>query len=1501
MRVLPVLTLLLALLVAATTHDIQKRQTRRLRARPGLRRRNPNNNNIAREVSDPTPPGKRIVCYYTNWSVYRSGIAKFLPQHINPHLCTHLVYAFAGLTDEYAMTPFDAYQDIEKKGYSQFNLLKQYNDKLRTLIAVGGWEEGSGRFSELVSFPKAREVFINSTIKHIRRYNFDGLDLDWEYPASRSGSSPDDKQNYALLVHELRAAFEKESRLSGKPRLLLTMAVPAGQTYIDRGYDIPSLNKDLDFFNILNYDYTTSVDPMVGNHAPLVALPGTTEYEDAYQLNVDWTVNHYISLGAAKNKLVIGIPTYGRSFTLASPTKHEFGDPAIGPATPGKYTKEKGFLAFYEVCELMANEGWEAQKPYPRTVGPYAHKGDEWVGYDDEGMVTTKAEYVRETGLGGIMFWSLDTDDFHGICNGQKYLLVESGKAALLSEPLGNSLDTKRERQPLVLPITPAPPVTPSPLAAFKCKAEGFFPNPDDCHQYFWCLTDAGDAHTFTCPAALVFSRRVGGCDHATKSSCKETKNRGGLAAAEKKVEIPTTTPFPEFDYDYYYYYDDDDYQDKPVVDTALSSTAPQADTSRNNVASRTSTVNSRGPQFTRTEVAAEAAADAAAEAAAKAAAEAAAEAAAKAAADAAAEAAADAAGNRQRNRPQYSAIQRERAQGAVADAAVESSAPGGRNARPQYTSIQRSRPSTEAPDYADYDTGVTPGSRLNYVTIERQRPNTVDTDLQIADQESATESGLQYVTLRRSSNRATTASSQSADDANVPKLIAIDSDSFRQRPERVERTTELKTTTTTTTTPRPARIVVPQSLLEPAKPSVIHLLNLDPRRRQSTRTQQRGPVVDAVERVRQPSTTRTDTNLPIDEYSDALLEEYYYDYDEIPATEGAVVNAAETTPASAVPVSEAAKSVIDDSIVDENIRVSAGAEAAENALVAGTDVTTSRSTINILADFPALITTALPEALVLRNDTAAKTLEDPREEAVDPEVTTQLSVAAEEDNAAAAVTEQQQQEETTTIRRRIPQLPRRANRPRTPPAGGSTPTGGAGQQTDRRRPKLPPRPTNRFSSNRPGSTNTENTTRRSSFRPSSQRNQHEDRTSNRSQNRFRPRQQIVEAEATSERSVTRFRNRQNSENRFRLTPIAVTTSVPVTPTRPIRNRPTVNDRKRARPNFIRFRNRDETTEPELPTTEHPVVSDAEPAIGKDAETVTQREVIEEPVTSTDLFAAIFGDPEEIASTSPQPVDHRIIAEQISDVIVEDKSVPVQHTSPASEVTINFNDLFTPTTSLQELVGEIVTTGMVTTASKPRTAAPTTTSTTAAPPPPPTTTTTTTTTTSVFTTSARRRVPPTLRTSPATLAPSHIPERTGTRSFTRIPEPSPSTARPSPRRGGRPPKPRPTTWRPPTQIADYVYDDYFYDDITGALGGTLGELAELTAKALLLPGGKVQCYDTGYFAHPESCKKFISCSKTVRGAVRGWVYTCPQNLVFDPVGGMCNWAEAVDCEAPVVV
>lgn len=171
-------------------------------------------------------------------------------------------------------------------GFAKFTGLKTYNKNLKTLLAIGGWNEGSSRFSPLVADAERRNQFVKNTIKFLRQNHFDGLDLDWEYPAFRDGSKPKDRENYAQLVQELREEFERESSKTGRPRLLLTMAVPAGIEYVEKGYDVPKLNKYLDWFNLLSYDYHSAYEPAVNHHSPLFSLEEASEYNFDSELNI---------------------------------------------------------------------------------------------------------------------------------------------------------------------------------------------------------------------------------------------------------------------------------------------------------------------------------------------------------------------------------------------------------------------------------------------------------------------------------------------------------------------------------------------------------------------------------------------------------------------------------------------------------------------------------------------------------------------------------------------------------------------------------------------------------------------------------------------------------------------------------------------------------------------------------------------------------------------------------------------------------------------------------------------------------------------------------------------------------------------------------------------------------------------------------------------------------------------------------------------------------------
>ena len=152
------------------------------------------------------------------------------------------------------------------------------------------------------------------------------------------------------------------------------------------------------------------------HHAPLYKRSWDTDPT----LNCNGSVNYWISQGASPSKLNMGIPLYGKSWTLTSSVV-AIPAPANGPGIAGPYTGQPGFLAYYEICNNIKSNGWvKVNDPSFGLSGPYAYSltSKQWVGFEDELMVSYKTSYALGRGLGGVMVWDISTDDFQNTCGG---------------------------------------------------------------------------------------------------------------------------------------------------------------------------------------------------------------------------------------------------------------------------------------------------------------------------------------------------------------------------------------------------------------------------------------------------------------------------------------------------------------------------------------------------------------------------------------------------------------------------------------------------------------------------------------------------------------------------------------------------------------------------------------------------------------------------------------------------------------------------------------------------------------------------------------------------------------------------------------------------------------------------------------------------------------------------------------------------------------------------
>ena len=313
---------------------------------------------------------------------------------INPNKITHINYAFVNVKDSAAFLTNISTDTIN---FRKLNELKRLNPHLKIMLSIGGWS-WSENFSDAVLTSTSRRKFTESCLALLERFYLDGIDIDWEYPGMKGEDNvfrPEDRQHFTLMFKELRQALDVLSTHTGRT-YTLTTALPCFEGILTVT-DMHEASKYLDYINLMGYDFYVSGDK-AGHHANLYA---SESYGD--EDSVDKAFNLYTAAGVSPDKLVLGVPFYGRSWIMKSDDNRGINRAVESVANGGGYTfihdtliHQSGFVRYWDE-KAKAPYLWNAAKR-------------QLVSYEDEESIREKCNFVKSHNMAGMMFWQYASD-----------------------------------------------------------------------------------------------------------------------------------------------------------------------------------------------------------------------------------------------------------------------------------------------------------------------------------------------------------------------------------------------------------------------------------------------------------------------------------------------------------------------------------------------------------------------------------------------------------------------------------------------------------------------------------------------------------------------------------------------------------------------------------------------------------------------------------------------------------------------------------------------------------------------------------------------------------------------------------------------------------------------------------------------------------------------------------------------------------------------------------
>ena len=313
-------------------------------------------------VPRPVHPGHIVYGYYPWWEA-----AAFPPQSLGWQYLTHVSHAF--------VRPTPAGGLVEPRGFQPAPLVAAAHAYgVRALLCVGGASDSAPGFSQIASNPPLRAAFAHTLRAYVLSNNYDGLEIDWEYPRTSA-----DATNFVMLIQELRATLGTN--------LLLALALN-GSPYIGKWIDARAVAPCVDLVILMTYDYHGNWSEYSGHNAPLYPYPRA----DGCVSN---GVAYWRQRGVPPEKTLLGLAFFARAFNTTNIGTH--------------FTKSWS-LPWRAVPALLTNghtRVWDA-----RAAAPYlrANNGSHLISYDDAASLSEKTAFARTQGLAGVAVWQIAGD-----------------------------------------------------------------------------------------------------------------------------------------------------------------------------------------------------------------------------------------------------------------------------------------------------------------------------------------------------------------------------------------------------------------------------------------------------------------------------------------------------------------------------------------------------------------------------------------------------------------------------------------------------------------------------------------------------------------------------------------------------------------------------------------------------------------------------------------------------------------------------------------------------------------------------------------------------------------------------------------------------------------------------------------------------------------------------------------------------------------------------------